>query len=53
MSRSEKIGLVSVVILFALFALGLILTLRPAGNATGGAEDSVLVKQRIQNLQQN
>lgn len=53
MTSKEKTGLVVVIVLFAMFGVLLVLTMRPAGNATGGAEDSVLVQQRIRNLQEN
>lgn len=53
MTSKEKTGLIAIIVLFALFGILLVWTLRPVGDASGGAEDSVLVQQRIRNLQEN
>ena len=53
MSREEKIGLGALIFLFILAGVILLYTIVPAGTNTGGAADSVIVQQRVKNLQQS
>ena len=52
MTQNEKIGLGVLVAFFIALAIALVMTFKPMGPRTGGTpEDSVIVQQRIKNLQ--
>jgi len=51
MSRTEMIGLGALILMFILCGAILLYTITPAGSNTGGAADSVIVQQRVKNLQ--
>ena len=51
-TQNEKIGLGVLVAFFIALAIALVMTFKPMGPRTGGTpEDSVIVQQRIKNLQ--
>lgn len=53
MTRKDKIGLGFLICLFVVFAALLVATLRPISNTVRKPEDSVIVQQRIKNLQKS
>ena len=53
MSRRDKIGLTILITLFLIFGALLVATLRPLSNTVRQPEDSVIVQQRIKNLEKS
>jgi hypothetical protein len=53
MSRDEKLGLGALILLFLLAFAILFYTVTPAGTNKGGAADSVIVQQRLKNLEKS
>lgn len=53
MSRDEKLGLGAVILMFLLAFAILFYTITPAGTHKGDASDSVIVQQRIKNLEKS
>lgn len=51
MSGKEKAGVVAIILLLGLLAMGLYLTVRPLSSQVNDPADSVIVKQRMINLQ--
>lgn len=53
MTRRDKIGIGVIIALMALLGVVLVWTFRPMGTANRSFEDSVIVQQRIINLQKS
>jgi hypothetical protein len=54
MTGQEKLGLVALVLLFVTLIVLLVVSFRPSGEAAiNNFEDSVIVRQRIQNLEKS
>lgn len=51
MTKKEKIGVGVIIGVFVALGIILLLTLRPVGSSSGGAEDSYFVQKRVQTLQ--